>query len=58
MTHPILVYLIVGLHSHLYGISIKAFMASNGKEFRQMSNQYLSNRTCYIHKYYNSYIVS
>ena len=40
MTYPILVYLIVGLHSNLYDICIKAFMAINGKEFCQMNNQW------------------
>ena len=40
MTYPILVYSIVGLYSHSYGICIEAFMAINGKEFHQMNNQW------------------
>ena len=39
MTYPMLVYLIVGWYSHTCGIFMKAFMAVNGKEFRQMNNQ-------------------
>ena len=37
---PILVYLIAGLYSHSYGVCIKAFMAINDEEFRQMNNQW------------------
>ena len=33
MTYPILVYSIVGLYSHSYGICIEAFMAVNGNNF-------------------------
>ena len=40
MMYPILVYLIVGLHSHSYDICIKAFMAVNGEEYCQMNNQW------------------
>ena len=40
MIYPILVYLIVGLCSYLCGVCIKAFMAINDKEFRQMNNQW------------------
>ena len=40
MTYPILVYFIVGLYSHSYGVCIKAFMAINGKEFCQINNQW------------------
>ena len=40
MTCPILVYLIVGIYSHSYGVCIQAFMAVNGKEFCQMSNKW------------------
>ena len=36
MTYPILVYSIVGLYSHSYGVCIKALMAVNGEEFHQM----------------------
>ena len=40
MTYPILFHLIVRLHSHSYGVCIKAFMAVNGEEFCQMNNQW------------------
>ena len=40
MTYPVPLYLIVGLHSHSYGVCTKAFMTINGKEFRQMRNQW------------------
>ena len=33
MTYPIVPISIMGLHSHLYGICIKGFMAVSGKEF-------------------------
>ena len=55
MMYPKLVYSIVGLYSHSYGICIKAFMAINIQEFCQMSNQWLVIvYTYYICKYYNS----
>ena len=40
MTYPIPLNLTMGLHSHSYGVCIKAFMAINGEEFRQMRNQW------------------
>ena len=40
MMYPILIYSIVGFYIHYsYGICIKAFMAVNSKEFRQITNQ-------------------
>ena len=35
MVYTILVYSIVGLYNHSYGVCIKAFMAVNGEEFHQ-----------------------
>ena len=40
MTHTVLLYLIVGLYSHSYGIYIKAFIVVNGKEFHQMNHHW------------------
>ena len=40
MTYPTIVYLIVGLYSHSYDLCIKAFMATKGEEFCQMSKQW------------------
>ena len=40
MMYPILVYSTVGLYSHSYGVCIKACMAVNREDFRQMRNQW------------------
>ena len=38
MMYRILVYLIMGLHSHSYGACTNAFMVNSGEEFHQMRN--------------------
>ena len=40
MTYAIIVYSIVGLYNHSYGVCIEAFMAANGEEFHKMSNRW------------------
>ena len=55
MTYPILVYSIMGLYSHSYGICInfKGFYDHWQQRISSNEEPLVSNCACYIHKYYN-----
>ena len=54
LSYPILVYSIMGLYTHSYGMCIKVYMAIKGQEFSSNEEPMVTNYAYYTCKYYNS----